>query len=243
MNAKNRLFITSLSLVMIVGMLFVLVTPALALGSQSWNLDSFEDQPTLPSNLAQMEQTFTSGDDGQTGQIDLAPDANQIWIADRAAQSNTNFIGGDGAWILELVTDTNWQADIIPTNCIVEIGEWDGFNFHAFISTYQDTPDVENIPGNPNQLIITLTWQAADETIHKDCYLAIRVTNTDGQQHTIYCGEDEKSSCLTSTGTDPGYPNPPPPVPTASESGILIMILSFSIILPVLVLRRRQSVH
>jgi hypothetical protein len=240
-KGKGRPSLILLSSIMTLSILFILVTPVFALGSQSWNLDSHADGDLLPFDLCQMEQTFTPGDNGQSEHIHLASNASQIWIADQQAQSDIRYIGGDGAWILELVTDIDWQAEIIPSNCVVEIGEWNGTDFDAFDSMVPDNPDVEGIINNPNQLIITYVWQGLNETIHENCYLAIKVTNTDSQEHIIYCGEDEKSSCLTSTGTDPGYPNPPPSVPVSSWTGTIILTGCFGALLPLVLSRTRRS--
>jgi hypothetical protein len=238
---KKNLVISMTAMVTILVLVIGLVIPVLASGSQSWNLDSHEDADILsPASLCQMERTGGPGDNGQSGSILLTTSMTQTWIADESATADVRFGGGDGAWVLELVTDVDWNTD--GTDCIVEIGEWDGTQFNGFLSTSQDNPpDVEPIPGNPYQLIITYVWQDFEETVHDNCYLAIRVTNDDTMNHIIYCGEEERSSCLTSPGTNPGYPTPeyPPVVPVSSGAGTAAMI-GILALLSAVILRRKS---
>jgi hypothetical protein len=229
---KNMVFTGFVSSLLVIILLLAPAGPVFAFGAQSWNLDSHEDNQTLsPDWLCQMEQTGGPGDDGQSGEVVLEPSTTQIWIADQPATRKIVFGGGDGAWILELVTDVAWDTD--GSDCVVEIGEWDpaSFTFRAFGSASQDNPPII-APIGGNQLIISFVWQDFIESIFAGRYLAISVTNDDNQAHTIYCGESEHSTCLTSTGYNPGYPTPhyPPSVPAFSPVGLFILIVSFPVL-------------
>jgi hypothetical protein len=241
---KNTALVVMVATILAFSMISGLVSPILASGSQSWNLDSHNDHDVLnPAWLCQMEMTDSiPGDDGQSGSIVLGTDQSQIWIADQKATADVLFGGGDGAWVLELVTDTGWETD--GSDCIVEIGFWNGVIFQRFYSALQDNPpDVKTI-NDTSQLVITYVFQAFNAVVQKDRYLAIRVTNLDNQEHTIFCGETEKSSCLTSPGTNPGYPTPnyPPRVPVSSGVGTALMIASFAV-LSIIMVRARHSRH
>jgi hypothetical protein len=240
---RNKLITLTAVIILTLVMMTGLSVPVVASGSQSWNLDSQEDinvPPISPSYLCQMEQTGGPGDNGQSGTVVLTPHTEQIWIADLAATNHVKFGGGDGPWVLELVTDTGWITD--GTDCIIEIGEWDvyGQYFRSFTSANQDNPPwIDPIPGHPLQLIITFVWQNLDEVVYKDNYLAIRVTNDSGSEHTIYCGEVEQSSCLTSPGSNPGYPTPHyPPIPVTSVPATAAMIGVFGILSAVILIKR-----
>ncbi len=237
---KNKILMALATTAAVLAMVLVFAFPVLAGGPQSWNLDSHQDADVLsPPSLCQMERTSGPGDNGQSGNIILNSNGSQIWIADEKATGTFTFGGGGGAWVLELVTDATWQTD--GTDCIVEIGEWNGTVFRKFLSAVQDNPP-DVFPYPPNQLIITYVFQSFNEVVNKNCYLAIRVTNLDSKAHTIYCGEEELSSCLTSPGTNPGYPNPPPtppPVPASSSVGIGILIGSIGL-LSIIILKGRS---
>jgi hypothetical protein len=241
---KNTALFVMLAAIVALIMMLGLVSPILASGSQSWNLDSHDDSEVLdPTWLCQMEMTDSiPGDDGQSGSIVLDPNQSQIWIADQKATADVVFGGGDGAWVLELVTDAGWETD--GSDCIVDIGFWNGSTFQKFYSAVQDNPPDIKIITETSQLVITYVFQDFNGVVQKDRYLAIKVTNFDNQQHTIFCGETEKSSCLTSPGTNPGYPTPnyPPRVPVSSGVGTALMVATFSV-LTIVIVRARHNRH
>jgi len=215
---------------MALGMLLAMVVPVVATGAQTWNLDSTDDQATDPGEyplpdtaFVQMEKVAPPAFDPQhtqSGSVTLTAGGSQVWIADQVALADVTFEGGDGAWILELVMDDQWPtyydndlaSDAISTeNLGVEIGYVDDADnlFHAFTSITSDPATVEIVNGTDMYIVtITPSWQENNETVYTGDWLAIRVTNWDDQDHTVFSGEDEYSSCLTSTGTDPGYPLP-----------------------------------
>jgi hypothetical protein len=257
---KSKTLIALASAFTALTMVLVLVVPVLASGPQSWNLDSEtrlgpppasgpDNRVVLPFGYSEMEKRNGPDDDGQTGKTVLASHSSHIWVADQPAIDNLIFGGGLAAWTIDLITDTNWWSDYLTPPVLlppaVDIGEWDGTAFHKFTSAWQDNPpDVDPPsrpnPGDPPILILTYVIQDFNETIHKNCYLALRVTNEDSIEHTIYHSEGTQSSCLNSTGGDPGYPNPGPPVvPASSEVGIAVMVGGF-VLLSVVLLRKRH---
>jgi hypothetical protein len=243
---KNKLLLTSLSIVMALGMLLVMAVPVAAYvppAAQTWNLDSNEDQLTdpleypLPNlSMAQMEKVsppaFTPAH-SQSGSVDIVAGGSQVWIADQAALVNVTFGGGAPAWILELVTD-KW--DDIDTGLKVEIGYADAtyHNFDAIISDPTEI-DIVNLAIPPDITSTTYSWHSDSVTVPVGKYLALRLTNNSGDKHTVYTGENDYSSCLTSTPTDPGYPLPEIASGIAFAAGLL-GIGGFILI------RRRQAV-
>lgn len=223
-----------LSLVLILA----LAAPAIASGPQSWNLDSHEDADILtPSCLCQMEKKDGPGDNGQSGFIILtANGGSQIWIADQAAAGDLVFHGVPTIWELELVSADKWDKANILVNCVAEIGEWDGMSFNKFNSTVQE---ITYYPYR-DRIILTFISQDSNEVIHKGCYLAIRVTNNEAIEHIIITGEGTDSSCFTSHGGDPGYPEPEPPkVPASSWPLTGLLIGCFPVIFTVFILKAR----
>jgi hypothetical protein len=230
---KSRVFISILSVFLALGLLFSMVTPIAAgehdPGSQHWNLDILDnftyspgivfptDDNDLPGNCLQMEKTgskadneqgiFTYNNDNNTwyrsgpGEVKIAQGASQIWIADQAAQADVEFYG-DSQWELELVIDKDWN----PADCVVDIGEWDG-SFNSFGTELLNRVIDDN---NSARIVLHYQFQLDDHTVYKGNYLAVQVTNiaSDSDYHTVYCGEGEYSSCLSSPGVDSGYPLP-----------------------------------
>jgi hypothetical protein len=227
MKTKGYLF--TLSVFIALFLILGLVTPISAKGpgSQSWNLDILDnfttsgivyptDDNALTDGCLQMEKYHSTADNGQgiyeynssinkweykgPGEVLLAGHGgSQIWVTDQAAQTDVNFYG-DAIWELELVVDKEWD----PEDCSVDIGEWNG-TFNSF-----DTEPFSLLVDDSNtaRIVLHYRFQSDDYTVYKGNYLAIQVKNTDSSSHTVYCGENEYSSCLTSPGGDPGYPVP-----------------------------------
>jgi hypothetical protein len=238
---KTVFFKGLLSALLVLSLVFIPAVPVFAsgnFGAQGWNLDSHEDDDDLtPSWLCQMEKKDGPGDNGQSGQITLAANGgSQIWIADEAANDNVVFLSVSTSWDLELVTDVNWNAAHIQSNCVVEIGEWDGVNFNKFDSVKQWKTIYNN-----GTIYLTFLNQTENENVRKNCFLAIRVTNHENIDHVIITEEGTGSSCLSSTPGDPGYPNPgPKPVPVSSWTGTGLMIGGFAVLITVLLKTRHK---
>jgi hypothetical protein len=237
---KNWSIKIALVAILLMSLVLVLAVPAIAYGPQSWNLDSHEDHDgnvLPPSDLCQMEKfQGLPTDPHQSGEIKLTKNGGfQIWITDEAARGDVIFCQSDTLWQLELITDTLWDAANIETNCLVEIGEWDGADFNKFDSA------IQAITYYQNTVYLTMLSQGEDEIVHKGCYLAIRVTNNESIDHIIKTGELEDSSCFTSNGGDPGYPNPPPPLPGSTWTGTGLMIGCFAVFITIFMIKGKHK--
>jgi hypothetical protein len=213
---KKKLLMTSFSIVLALGMLLVVAVPVAAYsppGAQTWNLDSDEDQLTDPSEyplpdaaMVQMEKVsppaFTPPHT-QSGSVDIAAGGQKVWIADQQALTDVTFGGGADAWILELVTDS-W--DDIDTELTVEIGYADAA-YHNFDDVLSDPTEID-ITTTAYITSTTYSWNSVAVTVPVGKYLALRLTNNSGDDHTVYTRESVYASCLTSTSSDPGYPLP-----------------------------------
>jgi len=191
-----------MSLVMLVG----LAVPVLAgmMGSQSWNLDSTAG----PGSTYIMEKVKgLPSDPQQTGTVTIPAGQKQVWTANEIALKKVTF-AANGGWELEVVTDNLWNTAAwtdVATTCEMEIGYWDG-SFHKFPSVNESLPRFSYDAGGG--LVLTIHVQTLPESVDSGKYLAVQIWNKETINHTIWTGEDNKSSCLTSPGTDPGYPTP-----------------------------------
>lgn len=263
MKRHTQPFLFLLSSLLTLSLLLSVLSPVSAasiLNSQSWNLDILDeymppsdDDGLADQGLLQMEKYGGSGDNGQgvyiydggtgtwgydhAGEIHLnANGDSQIWIADQAANGNVVFSGGE-VWELELVTDRDWD----PYDCGIRIGQWNGIKFLSF-STSRFTEPISWDVG-PDKTVLHYEFQANSQIVFRNNYLAIEITNNDhSSTHVVYCGENLYSSCLTSPGSDPGYPDYPviPQAPGLSWIGIGILTMGFSAV-SILVLTRRRS--
>jgi hypothetical protein len=168
-------------------------------GARVWQLDS----EVTPAGY-EMEKNNTPGDDGQTGSVWVPSFGSHVWIADQAAMADVTF-AADGAWKVEIATDTPW-IDTEASGCNVLIGQWDGTMFTSFSSVF----DMYSVTWDTTvgKYIFELKGQSGDETVANGNYLAIQISNTDSVGHTVYTGEGNYASCLTSPENDPGYPLP-----------------------------------
>jgi hypothetical protein len=164
-----------------------------------WQLDS---ESTVPG--FQMEKTGGPGDDGQAGSVDIGSYGSKMWIADQAAMADVTF-DPDGEWKVELSTDSMW-IDEAASGCTIQIGQWDGTMFTDFTTLFEKSSVTWDT--SIGKYIFNLKGQSGEETVYKDNYLAIQISNTDSVKHTIYTGEGIEASSLTSPETDPGYPLP-----------------------------------
>jgi hypothetical protein len=202
---KTKLFLTLLAAAMSLVMLAGLASPVLAgLAPQKWNLDSTGG--TGGTHIMEKVKSLPS-DPTQTGFVLIPAGQKVVWIADQKAQANVTFAAGAG-WELEIVTDKLWNTAAwtsVATTCEMEIGYFDG-TFHKFASVNESMPRFYYDAGGG--LVLTLHPQTAAETVETNKYLAVQIWNKETIEHTIWTGEDNKSSCLTSPSTDPGYPVP-----------------------------------
>lgn len=185
----KKLAIISIVL-LIIAMTMSLTAVALAAGIQNWKLDSEQTAAGY-----QMERTTGSGNDGQSGQVDIASGNCAIWLADEAAAQDVTF--EKGKWVANLCTEVDW------TDCIaVQIGEWDGSKFTAFNT-------VTKVSFGWASGAIVVESQLNSETIATGNYLALEICNLSGTEctagHTIYTNG---CSQLSSPCEDPGYPFP-----------------------------------
>jgi len=186
-------------------------------GARVWQLDSEifgASAPTSPDgpqsqsinavSIYEMEKNNGLGDDGQTGSVNIPAGETRTWVSDLVALADVTYVA-DGSWKVELSTDSPWIDDD-ASGCDVLIGQWDGSVFTPFSSVFNMfsvTWDTE-----VGKYIFELQGQSGDETVFKDNYLAIQITNKDDVDHTVYTGEGDYASCLTSPENDPGYPLP-----------------------------------
>lgn len=189
----KKLAIISIVL-LVIGMTTSLTAVALANtgvpGIQNWKLDS----ETTPAGY-QMERELSTGNDGQTGQVNIASGDCATWLADEVAAADVTFTGGK--WVANLCVESDWS------DCMdVLIGEWDGSTFTAFNT-------VTKVNFGWNTGVIRVESQLNSETIAEDNYLALQICNLSGTEctggHTIYT---QGCSQLSSPCSDPGYPLP-----------------------------------
>ncbi|HSW58355.1 MAG TPA: hypothetical protein VLH15_08140 [Dehalococcoidales bacterium] len=187
--------ITVLSMVVILSLM--LAMPAMAGSPQVWQLDA-----EMTTAGFQMEKNGGPGDDGQTGQVIVGAGQSFIWIADQVALANVTF--SSGHWKLDLVSDADWgtQADLL----YAEVGQWDGTTF----TMLEDDATLKSVTPQspPGVLIIEVKVQSGAITINNGNWLALRLTNNSNLARTVYTGEGNEASCVTSPNTDPGYPIP-----------------------------------
>jgi hypothetical protein len=165
-------------------------------GPQTWQLDS---EPT-PAGY-QMERTKGPGDDGQSGEVAILPGETITWIADEVAASPVTF--SSGTWKIEIATEEDWGLE--RSNCGVTFGEWNSGGYTAFA-----TAELVKTGWSEGSIayIFKLDKQSGSATVPAGSYLAVQITNNDGDDHTVYTAESEKTSGITSPLTDPGYPVP-----------------------------------
>jgi hypothetical protein len=190
--------------------------PDIEPGARVWQLDSeiFGSSPSPEDGLQsqsfsavsiyEMEKNKGLGDDGQTGSVNIPAGETRTWVSDLAALADVTYMA-DGAWKVEIATDSEW-IDADASGCIVLIGQWDGSVFTPFSSIFNMFSVTWDT--STGKYIFELQGQSGDETVFKDNYLAITITNTDAIDHTVYTGEGNEGSCLTSPENDPGYPLP-----------------------------------
>jgi hypothetical protein len=210
-----------ISVAVVLALLLALAAPVFATTRQTWQLDSENPanqySPIVLPGPLQMEKVGSPGDNGQLGMVTLPVSASVIWIADQQAQTKVTFTNGN--WVVDLITDSNWGNPLgpvpalgLPVNCTTEVGQWDGSSFVALSTPVQIAYSYNYIhPGNSPQTLVAIIKfmiQTGPVSVDAGKYLAFRVINIDTMNHTIYTGEGDYASCISSPETDPGYPLP-----------------------------------
>jgi len=222
----KKVLLLGLSIIALISSLLIGATAAASAagGAQVWQLDS---ETTTPGY--QMEKNYGPGDNGQTGSVSIASSASLIWIADEAALTDVTF-AADGSWKFELSTDSVW-TDASASGLGLTIGEWDGTTYTPFSSLYSLLSVTWDTAAG--KYIITIKGQSSSETVYLNNYLALEITNNDAVSHTIYTGEGNEATCLTSPENDPGYPLP--------EIAAGILLGGGLIGLAIIVMRKKQA--
>jgi hypothetical protein len=165
-------------------------------GPQTWQLDS-----EVTAAGYQMERTHGLGDNGQTGEVPVSAGGTVTWIADEMAKADVTF--SSGTWKIEFSTEADWGIE--GNDCVVTFGKWSGGVYVPFATLVK----VETVWDEDGIIYIyKLEKQIGAQTVPEGNFLAVQITNNDSVDHTVYTGEYEKASCITSPQTDPGYPLP-----------------------------------
>ena len=177
-------------------LLVSLAVVASATASQFWYLDS-ADHGDVPQHKV-MEKTI----DAQSGNVTIAAGECMMWLAENAALANVTFPGEaeESAWVTQICTDSDWGFR--GNECNVTVGEWD-IAADAFFPF--DTEPGGTVVWNDGAMMLQVTVQLANATVHEGNYLALEICNNDQDEHLIHT---EGCSWLASPCTDPGYPWP-----------------------------------
>lgn len=175
-------------------LLVSLTVVASAAASQFWYLDS-EDHAVISQHKV-MEKTK----DAQSGNVTVVAGECMMWIAENAALANVTFPEDKSGWVTQICTDSDWgfRGDA----CEVAIGEW-VTGADAFVPF--DTESAGTVVWNDGAMMLQVTVQIANATVHKGNYLALEICNDDSIDHLIHT---EGCSWLASPCSDPGYPWP-----------------------------------
>lgn len=193
----KKVVLLGLSIIALISALFVGATAAASAagGSQAWYL---VDVVGVDAGSLQMLR----GHDTNTGSLWIPAGGSQTWIADEYALENVTY--PDGSWITTLTTDANWAPN--PTDkpqITVQIGSYDvGSDTYSYFATLTGA----KIYMKASKLIIEAEGLIGAETVLKDDYLVLTVTNNDAAGHQVYF--DGGASNLISPDSDPGYPLP-----------------------------------
>jgi hypothetical protein len=193
----KKVVLLGLSIIALISALFIGATAAVSAdgGSQAWFLT---DVGGVDTGSLQMLR----GNDVTTGALYLSASSSKTWIADEYALEDVTF--PDGSWITTLTTDTNWAPNPADKPQItVQIGRYNvASDTYSYFSTLTGT----KIYMKAGKLIIEAEGMLAAETILKDDYLVLTITNNDSADHLVYF--DNGASNLISPDSDPGYPLP-----------------------------------
>lgn len=195
----RRLSWKALVLAAVVGLLVLSVAGvASAAFPQQWFLDS----DAHPAGLSGAKVMVQNSSASANGSVLIADGASQIWCANNPTLADLTFPTGPecgSGWRIQFKlanTDQPWGG---TGQGIVQIGEWDvaAQQFNPFITTVYDAELT-------SQVWVILT-QTQPGTVHANNYLALRINNTDVNDHNILGCAD---SYVMSPCCDPGYPIP-----------------------------------
>jgi hypothetical protein len=193
----KKVLLLGISIIALISALFIGATAAASAagGSQAWYLN---ETGGVDGGSLQMLR----GNDTTTGSVLIPGDSSKTWIADEAALEDVTF--PDGSWITTLTTDTNWAPNSTDKPKIsVQIGR---YNAVSDTYSYFSTLTAAKIYMKAGKLIIEAEGMLGAETILKDDYLVLTITNLDAASHPVYFADG--ASNLISPDSDPGYPLP-----------------------------------
>lgn len=222
MNPKDKVF--RICVVGILAMILVGVTTGIVSAEDPmfFNLDS---EP-LGTGF-EMERSGGPGDDGQTGSVIVSSGGGfTYWMADEAAQ--VDYLWPAGCWTLQMCTDSDWgtNADLSE----MKLGSWNPttlafteFITHSVVSVSYDTPT------KTMSLIVECT--SSDEVTPTDEHFALKLTNNDSIDHTVYTGG---CSWLEAPCNGPTYPVP-------ELTSVILVLLGIAVLGGVIYTKQRQS--
>jgi hypothetical protein len=165
-----------------------------AAGTQQWFLDSSSHPAVAGVNVMVNDGTAV------TGTTTVNSGSCQMWLADEAAGVDVTF--PDGNWVVQFRTDSDWG--FMGSQCVVDIGSCTSAGVFTSFGLQQ---------------LVSVTWagdilkwqgQVTSVTVPKDDYLAIKICNNSGVNHTVVASDTGCQGCswMTSPCSDPGYPVP-----------------------------------
>jgi hypothetical protein len=222
-----------LSLALVLALVICLAAPAFAsggpgvAGSQTWYLDDRTITDAWGNTMTQM----TTDQSGVSGSVGIPAGEKHIWIANKIALANVMY--PNDSWAIRIATDGDWTAKFV-----IDMGYWAQDGFHVLVTN--DSP-MWYYDGFINQFKGVISKSRPGEChqflVPKGTYLAVRIWNNNGVEHTVYTGDhgnDKYFSCVTSPQTDPGYPTPEMATGLLLGAGVL-SLGGF------MILRRKQS--
>jgi hypothetical protein len=228
----KRLIALFSSIVLVLGLLVGMAVPVFAApGSQTWYLDDRTIDDGFGHGAASLMLQMTTDRTGVDGSVNVTAGKSQIWIANKIAL--TNVLYPNDSWVIRIATDSDWSA-----NFVLDMGYWAADGFHA-LTTVDSTLWYNDGFINQFKSVISKSRPGACQQfmVPKGTYLAVRITNNNGVDHTVYTGDhsnDKYFSCVTSPQTDPGYPVP------ELAAGLLLGVGVLSLG-GFMILRRKQS--
>jgi hypothetical protein len=176
--------------------------------SQVWYL--YND--TLTDKWTNTE-LFMSTTGNPTGSVDIAAGSAKMWIANKIALSDVTF--PNDAWVIRFGTDADWNLGSKGDNFKAEIGYWGKDSSNNVVFTPLPMSYITPVFYAGYYEMQFQSVATGGQTIPKDTYLAVKVTNSSSSMHPIYTGKwipdttgSQYYSCVTSPESDPGYPVP-----------------------------------
>ncbi|NQT71746.1 MAG: PEP-CTERM sorting domain-containing protein [Chloroflexi bacterium] len=186
----RRYFGITSGIVLVVAILVVGTFAVANADSQKWSLKNQTHAEV--SGTQEMQKGLVA----ITGSVDVGSTPVH-WLSQSSAQPDSGITFTSGGWLINLTLQGGWATD-----CTVEVGEWDSSS-STFIPF--STTAVTSFKFTNN--VYEVEYHAGSETIAKDNFLALRVSN-----NTPVAGE--KVTCtggvswIMSPTSDPGFPVP-----------------------------------